>query len=860
MEAGFPAVVAMQAKVPVDLATKLTASFYRELLANGVVDVALNRSRGLLFSAQHADWAIPVLFSRVRNGQLFGANPMRLAMRAMVDSPAFQPVEMPHDPLPLDVVVIDGKPMPEDWENVAEQSQSSAGVWNTLNDLLEPENAGVRVALVGARGSFKTGVCRKLVLDTALRSLSQTGAATFPIYVDLTRYSAVRSKLLEVRPLQALIQESIDQYAGADFEHTKLHRLLADGRLRIRFVFDNGDDLPSEDRTQLMDDISNFALAHPRHQFVFSMEVRCWNPLHFTPSHLLFLAPLSQTKIERYLKSIPAQWASELNERLVQSSLFDLASMPWLFVRISSEARKGVFPESRWRVLAGLVDREIRSIPVERGQQARAFLSLAALAREMHLQHSNTVPVAQAFRIFDEVRDNREYNLEELLDRLIERGVLKRTSGEHVGFAFPAFQAYCCSADFRDRPRKAEWETIAASVGQPLVLQWWEDPLILFSGMCKDKDQILESLVGTGSLRLSDRLFLASRCLLESGLPLDTEGVAGDIFDALVWRTDAANERSAWKRLRAVRTLGQFRAAATVQYLARVATQQIRPTGPGKFDYDYGQIREAAGRALRRLLPYFRKEVEQQGSGLAAVLACWHEDDYVRLSAILNERDPEITSPPLRGLAAFALGDLSREFQNGEKELVAAFFNHELDINTLWSVTDALILLEPAFVLSNVIAPFVDESCRLRETHPEVWENKHDWNALLVYMIGQIHTSDERARRFVEGFLENSRADVTLQGRALAALGSMSAMDRRADLEKIAMGDLTPIAGGSARPPAEKDYLRRKALEGLGRVGTREILNNLRRQRDSWTPEFERTFQSVSEEIQLRTRTATRRS
>lgn len=68
--AGVPAVVAMQDVVPMDLARKLTADFYHNLLSNGFVDQALNQSRLFLFNQEKTDWAIPVLFMRLENGAL----------------------------------------------------------------------------------------------------------------------------------------------------------------------------------------------------------------------------------------------------------------------------------------------------------------------------------------------------------------------------------------------------------------------------------------------------------------------------------------------------------------------------------------------------------------------------------------------------------------------------------------------------------------------------------------------------------------------------------------------------------------------------------------------------------------------
>ena len=68
--AGVPAVVAMQDVVPMPLARRLTGDFYHQLLTHGVVDRALNEARNLVFRPDGFDWAIPVLFMRLKDGQL----------------------------------------------------------------------------------------------------------------------------------------------------------------------------------------------------------------------------------------------------------------------------------------------------------------------------------------------------------------------------------------------------------------------------------------------------------------------------------------------------------------------------------------------------------------------------------------------------------------------------------------------------------------------------------------------------------------------------------------------------------------------------------------------------------------------
>jgi hypothetical protein len=69
---GVPAVVAMQDVVTVETARKFSAAFYGQLLEHGVVDLAVNQARSTLLTAGRADAAVPVLFMRLKSGQLWG--------------------------------------------------------------------------------------------------------------------------------------------------------------------------------------------------------------------------------------------------------------------------------------------------------------------------------------------------------------------------------------------------------------------------------------------------------------------------------------------------------------------------------------------------------------------------------------------------------------------------------------------------------------------------------------------------------------------------------------------------------------------------------------------------------------------
>ncbi|MCP4540073.1 MAG: CHAT domain-containing protein [Chloroflexi bacterium] len=70
---GVPAVIAMQDFVSIESALKFGTTFYQRLLEHGQVDQAVNEARSTLLTAGRPDAAVPVLFMRLKSGQLWGA-------------------------------------------------------------------------------------------------------------------------------------------------------------------------------------------------------------------------------------------------------------------------------------------------------------------------------------------------------------------------------------------------------------------------------------------------------------------------------------------------------------------------------------------------------------------------------------------------------------------------------------------------------------------------------------------------------------------------------------------------------------------------------------------------------------------
>jgi hypothetical protein len=72
VRAGVPAVVAMQDRIAVESARIFGAHFFHRLLEHGHVDRAVNQARSTLLTARRSDAGVPVLFMRLRSGQLWG--------------------------------------------------------------------------------------------------------------------------------------------------------------------------------------------------------------------------------------------------------------------------------------------------------------------------------------------------------------------------------------------------------------------------------------------------------------------------------------------------------------------------------------------------------------------------------------------------------------------------------------------------------------------------------------------------------------------------------------------------------------------------------------------------------------------
>ena len=985
VEAGFPAVVAMQEKVPVDLARRLTHFFYHNLLQHGLVDRALNESRKFLQSERHSDWAIPVLFMRVPGGRLFEANPVRSALREINSARLFAP-RWRYGHLPLEATTLTGRQIKANWERVAQQTSARVDLWRRTLELLKNEKGlPLFLGISGERGTARSTHLRRLVKQTAETSLANMDETQIlPVYIDLNlrmRQSGARADFL------ALLTTSLNEYWPSKLDEEAMQRLLDGDNPRLRVIFDNCEDLPESDsvrgRNQVVEELrNNIHRYFDRHQFVITIGYGDAGILKLPITHLLDTQLLSRRKVEKFLRreiagELREQCAAEfeiraayrlgedLTKALEKTRLFDLAAQPWLLARMVEQAGAGSYPKSRASVLQEVIEDKVGRIPREGGLQSRALETMFALACEMQFSRRQSLPLSEVIPLMAEARGGREYRLEEMLGQLIAQDLLAMRGAEAVRFLYPALQAYCCAqALVRLAPAgdsQSYWERITGGLGRINQVRWWQDTLTLLCGMLANPDELLDQIIYGESFAVSERVFLASRCLLESQRARDQRkeqgsGVAGELADevrdalswlldnrrsvgarkisalmtdtlreligahrsaasrtqesaadraneeieperlmgalhqllersqtvgssyvadrvieALIWRSSSVNEPRSFQRLRAIEELGRQRRPEVAPYLARVAMARIRTSYNKGRVYEYGGIRQAAGRALRRMMPGFEKELEAADPALAKVVTLWAEasdpaqpEENVRenineLAALLRKTEEackvEKIPEALPAMAAFALGDIDND--ESRSILYEAFLSEQTERETRWAITDALSLLDPEEVMNSVVYKLIPSREQLEDEGFEISTAPFAaWHEMLILLIGQLRNPDSRARRFVERILTDDRADFRLKGRAILAFGFLNEQSWKEKFEQVALGDFDEIKVPRGQRKQAEAYLRTKALQSLAEIGDHETLRRLRNFKGdghtSWPPEVERVFYITSEEINWR--------
>ncbi|MBL8192152.1 MAG: hypothetical protein JNK38_29345, partial [Acidobacteria bacterium] len=564
-----------------------------------------------------------------------------------------------------------------------------------------------------------------------------------------------------------------------------------------------------------------------------------------------------------------------LRRELEETQLFDLAGMPWMFVQLIWQALKGEFPKNRVSVLQDIVEDKVRNLPTKRGLQARALDTLYLLAYRMQMTSEPTLPIKDALELIGKVRDNREYQLEEMLEQLIDKDLLASAGGDSVRFLYSAYQAYCCAQYLKIQNNPKRWEEITAGLGRISHLRRWDDTLTLLAGMVNNPRDLLEKIAYSTSLKDGEQVFLAARCLLEAQLNgkadsgmLKSKGEERDessyvesmIVDALIWRSSSENEPRSFQRLRAVESLGRLRRLEVVRFLTRIAMEKTRVNSNSRQDFEYGGIRQAAGRALRRLLPprtqpdnEFTVELRRLCPELEALIQEWIRGGKEEIRSLEKRmRDPNTAeaevqrtvNDALASMAAFALGDLRDN--EAHSKLLEAFLDDSTHEIIRWAITDSLSGLDPERVMRNAILPLIEKGIL---DDPIKFSERREQ---LIYLIGQIRHPNEKAREFVESVLKSPDSTYQQKGRAILTIGYLHPPNCefwKSEFEAVALCEKNCIVGKESGKSKAALYLRTKALQALAEIGDMATIERLRKKRHQWPAEMEKVFYSTNEEI-----------
>ncbi|MGD8854700.1 MAG: CHAT domain-containing protein [Chloroflexota bacterium] len=862
VEAGVPAVVAMQDKISILSAQKLTRHFYEQLLKHGIVDQALNEARSTLYDQDDVNWSMPALFMRLRTGQLFEPDPIDTALEAMRKHKQFSffcQETGRYVPLPIEVIHLT---CDQDYGNLAwleQQATATIDAQQAFKSVMagapETESGRPKVAaFIGSFGSNKDTQLQRMVWETVRESLADPANRRLPVYVDLQEYRAVRSTL--DNPLEETVLEALALF-WPGLKATRLSEL--DGQPDLRIFLSGLDEMSDEDRLIFQDQFRALLEEYPRYEYALSSSATAltWEDLaDESELNLLVLQPLNQTKIRHFLLSLDeiktvgaasARERQKVGESLLRainrSQLFDLVAIPRFMFEALRQAYSGRLPSSRTAALQDWVEGAIVQVAPGQGMRSKAAESIYRLAWEMQVDHRQVLPVTEAFQTLDAVRGNRGYDLETLYKNLLREGLLDAVGDRSLRFAYAAVQGYCCAraiVNRLDADGERHLKDISAMSAAPKQLKWWEDTLIFVCGILAEEDRLtplrrlLDRIVYGGDLLKGEQLFLAARCLLECQKQIEELAEYQDyVVAALKRRSKYEHEPLLPYRIRATELLSRLGEPQIIVDLAALAYEKARRNLDDVEDYEYSSARMAAAIGLKRMQSQaaLAEVLEAIQPELLTLFTLWEKNEVPGLIQLYEASD----DLGVKAVTALAIGDLASQSmltKDVDKEMKALAFLKEAfvaddsvtPLPVRWAVADALAMTDSAWVNKEVVKPAVAQVAQ-RPYGDDQWRNR---DKCLAYLIGLIRVLDPEPQSYLVDYCLRQSTDTRIWITAIVSLGRLANKDSRQLLVDIAAGrfDDEPLETFVPTPEA-CIHIRRKALEVLAELGDRESVQAL---------------------------------
>jgi len=651
-------------------------------------------------------------------------------------------------------------------------------------------------------------------------------------------------------PVEQLMWESLQTY-WPSLTLDQFRLILGSTKdIKFRFFLDGSDDIPEQERWRAWRAIRILTDRYPRHQYVLAVDPANLERRRLPITDFLILQPLTERKIRIFLERFTDATGVRLYEALHKTQLFDLAAVPWIFVKVFQRAQANDLPRSRSMVLRSMMDDAISTISTRQGVRARAEATVCALGWEMQSRQLTTWAMDEALAVVARVRGNREYALETMLEALIQAGLLAQVGQESIRFIYPMFQTYAAALAILNLPHLTQaLEQITATLGRRSHLRWWQDTLIVLAGLMSDPQELIKQMVLGVLLTDAEQTFLAARCLWEiENRRVDNE-VVYRLMNALTWHTNSVNEPRSGQRLRAVEVLGSVRHPSFLPHVAtqlvRLILDKTRVNWKGEVDYELSRVRMAAAAALKAILPQLKSDPPDLTDSMRQLYQEWSAGDVAKLIERTAHADQTI-----QALAVYALGDLHSK--EAIEKLIAMFLNPQLDATIRWAVTDAMTLFSPTTIMFRVIMPLIDEDmASLTNISKDIWDRREEWYACIAYLIGTLEEQDPILTAFLGKCLyEFAGYWVTIH--AMQSIGKLYLREHKTMLENVALDSLEGLKFGKRLSQDERHHLRIKAIEALANVGDQESLQRLQAGRADWTPELDQSFYRTSEEIYWR--------
>jgi hypothetical protein len=857
---GVPAVVAMQDAVTMEDARKFFSEFYRNLLDDGLVDVAVNRGRQRLVKDRDNDsWSIPVLFTRLRGGRLWNADPLREAVLNLLSEP-----QRDLDFCPPQQVIEHIRGL-DDYDPVMGASgpcfdlESRTDELESRTDeiLLTP---GSMVILTGPRGANKDLFRRRIFHRVGVRfSQSQRDTPT-PVLVHLCDLVGNEST-----PWGVLERIWRNRFRDEEKAQVKDQKFL--------FLINGEEDFRECSKAEAIEaierlrkELGNCSILLIADEQLLPVLKDNLGETHNKPI-LLVTQPLEWAKVSTFLEKQKGEAASSLRHQIIAHGLTDLTSLPKFLRHMLRMVERDKPITSRQAVLGDYAASFLSRMNTSKIPRVCVEDALQRIAFQIQTSGKSELHASDFFAALSSARGGRDFSLGEFQTVLVDSCLfLVPTGDESFRFSYLVVQWYFAARYLQRSPdRKRLIIDVTASLGRLARVRRWERVLVLLAGMLESPRDLLGAVIAGSSLMEGEQVFLAVQCFQEAvavnaSAAADLEDVADQLADTLIWRSSWDPRRPYWDRSKSVNALVQLcvlfndqrflfkdRRPDVIGHLLKLTFADLSDY-PSKVAvrYDWSGIRQSAASGLVLVHEAAHEYVQANCPELVEPMKLWFERDThpEGIKDLLRKDDPKFSV-----IAAVALAQSPDEIQ---RQLLVEGYNVCKNPGVLWGIADAIAALDAAWVQEHVVEQWVQQAvsaggksrdARLRHQH-------------LCYLIRKTNFASCKAREFLARCLLSG--SIAEQAGALRAFGNLQDLAVESWLRELSelilsreLGKIDPSRMKADPKSLTNPMLQRSAIETLRDVGDQGSLEVLRKARTHHLNDSELTLLSfqVAEEI-----------